>query len=71
MLGWDSNMKSPFVFLVAGIGLLVVSLAGIWKGRVIYKFGWASRDESPFLFWCFVAVYSFAGIQFIRMYFMH
>jgi len=67
MAGWDSQISSPYYFLIVGLisfsAAVVSTCAGKTYGR--YGRGLASRAKEPTDFWWTVAIYYIGGVCFI------
>ena len=64
--GWNTPIRSPFLFLF--LGYIFFSMAVIWTdiGRVWVRFhGWVYRAKEPKWFWWEVATWYLGGIVFI------
>jgi len=68
MPDWNSPLRSPYIFLVAGIVLLSLGVASTCTGQVSGRFRWVYHTEEPGVFWWLVAIYFLGGVLFIGIY---
>jgi hypothetical protein len=67
--GWNSPIRSPFLFLV--LGIISFSAAVVWTctGKAWMRFhGWVYRAQEPKRFWWEVAIDCLTGVVFIGIF---
>jgi hypothetical protein len=66
MADWNSQINSPYYFLIVGVISLCVAVVSTFTGKIYGRYGgWASRAKDPTEFWWTVAIAYIGGVCFI------
>jgi hypothetical protein len=66
---WNSQIRSPYVFLILGCILLSAGVVWTYTGKARTRFrGWVYRAEEPTGFWWLVALYYLGGVLFLGIF---
>ena len=65
---WSTQLRSSYVFLIAGAFLIIYGVVSTCTGKVSSRFRWVYRDREPADFWWLVAACYAGGAIFIGIY---